>query len=139
MSDEIIAFFVYGTLKRRECREACWPCRPVAVLRATAAGSLWQVADYPAMLAQGETRVLGEIWLFPAHSEQRILNALDEVEGYPDLFTRETIDCATLDGDPIAATTYLYNQPILPSHHPVEANTEGLIEWTGGRSAGQFG
>lgn len=131
MSDEVVAFFAYGTLKRGEVREKHWPCRPIAVLRGSTPGSLWEVADYPGMKIEGVTRVAGEIWLFPAKQEERILAVLDEVEGYPELYSREVVDCETLDGQPIAATVYLFNPPISPSHSPVPADEQGLVTWRG--------
>lgn len=131
MPDEVVAFFAYGTLKRGEVREQHWPARPLAVLRGSIPGSLWEVADYPGLKLEGETRVLGEIWLFPAKQEERILAVLDEVEGYPSLYTREVVECETLDGQPISATVYVYNQPILPSHAAVPADAQGLVTWRG--------
>ncbi len=131
MSDEVVAFFAYGTLKRGEVREQQWPCRPIAVLRGSTPGSLWEVADYPGLKIEGETRVMGEIWLFPAEQEKRILEVLDVVEGYPTLYTREVVDCETLDGQPISATVYVFNQPILPSHPLVPADDQGLVTWRG--------
>ena len=131
MPNELVAFFAYGTLKRGECRENCWPCRPVAVLRGSTPGSLWQVADYPGLKLEGESRVVGEIWLFPAKQEQRLLDVLDEVEGYPTLYTREVVECETLDGQPITATTYVFNKPILPTYAEVPADTQGMVNWTG--------
>jgi len=133
MPNELVAFFAYGTLKRGEVRENCWPCRPVAVLRGSTPGSLWQVADYPGLKLEGETRVLGEIWLFKAKQEERVLKVLDEVEGYPTLYTREVVACETLDGQPISATTYVYNQPILPTHDQVPPDAQGMVTWTGNR------
>ena len=128
---DIVAFFAYGTLKRGECREKCWPCRPVAVLRGSTPGSLWEVADYPGLKLEGETRVLGELWLFDAKHEAKLLEVLDEVEGYPTLYTREVVECETLDGQPITATTYVYNRPIQPTFEKVEADAQGMIDWRG--------
>ncbi|MBI1246766.1 gamma-glutamylcyclotransferase [bacterium] len=130
MPDEVIAFFAYGTLKRGEVRERHWPCRPIAVLRGWTVGSLWEVADYPGLKLEGETRVLGELWLFDAKQEERLLKVLDEVEGYPSLYTRDVVECETLDGQPITATAYIYNRPILPTHPKVPADAQGMIHWT---------
>lgn len=131
MSDEVVAFFAYGTLKRGEVREPLWPCRPIAVLRGWTQGTLWQVADYPGLKLEGDTRVLGELWLFRAKNEAHVLQVLDEVEGYPTLYTRASVPCETLDGQPIVATTYVFNKPILPEYRRIELNSEGLIDWKG--------
>lgn len=131
MPDEVVAFFVYGTLKRGECREQHWPCKPLAVLRGSTPGSLWEVADYPGLQLKGETRVMGEIWLFRANQEAPILEVLDVVEGYPVHYTREVVECLTLDGQPITATTYVFNEPILESHPPVPADEQGYVTWRG--------
>ena len=131
MSDEVVAFFAYGTLKRGEAREPLWPCRPIAVLRGVTPGTLWQVADYPGLTLEGDTRVLGELWLFRAKQEARVLEVLDEVEGYPTLYTREKVPCETLDGQPIIATTYVFNKPILPEYRRIMPDSKGLIDWKG--------
>jgi len=130
--EEIIAFFAYGTLKRRESREKCWPCRPIAVIRATTPGALWQIADYPGMKIDDNSRVAGEVWLFRTEQQQLILSVLDEVEGYPELFDRTSVICETLDGQELAATVYLYNGPIKDSHACVAPDENGIIHWTGG-------
>jgi len=129
---KIIAFFAYGTLKRRESRENCWPCRPIAVIRATTPGALWQIADYPGMKLADDTRVAGEVWLFPAKQQQRLLSVLDDVEGYPNLFDRTSVTCETLDGQEIVATVYLFNRPIEPAHTSVPPDGNGVVHWTGG-------
>lgn len=131
MSDEIVAFFVYGTLKRGEVRQSCWPTRPLAVLRGRTRGSLWQVADYPGLLLEGEDQVLGELWLFKAKQEPRILEVIDQVEGYPSLYSRQTVECETLDGQPISATVYVYNRPIPPTVARVEPDSQGVVHWSG--------
>jgi len=132
MSDAV-AFFVYGTLKRGESRENCWPYRPIAVLRGSVGGTLWQIADYPGLVLGEESRVAGEIWLFTASQESKILQVLDEVEGYPDLFDRVSVECETLDGQPIHATTYTFAKQLKPTYEEVPADANGVVHWRGQR------
>lgn len=72
--------FVYGTLKRGECREACWPRAALTIEPAWTRGSLIDLGPYPALLV-GDDRVLGELWSFTADDIAAVFEALDRVEG----------------------------------------------------------
>ena len=104
--------FVYGTLKRGEAREKCWPRRPLSVEPATVRGRLYDLGPYPALIEGAET-VAGELWNFAAEDLSPTLAALDEIEGYrgreEDQYRRVVIQCR-LPGGEVAAWTYLFSR-----------------------------
>ena len=76
-----VDIFVYGTLKRGECRQDCWPHQPVRVQEAFVRGLLYDLGPYPALIA-GDDWVLGEVWTIAAADRLRTLDVLDKIEGY---------------------------------------------------------
>ena len=97
--------FVYGTLKRGQCREQMWPVAAMAIRDAWVRGTLFSRDDYPAMLA-GNDRILGECWDFPAEAIGEVLHCLDEIEctnqpGQDDLYHRVCLDVFDLAGRPL--------------------------------------
>ena len=72
--------FVYGTLKRGQCREGLWPRLPVSVNPAWVFGTLFGRHDYPAMKT-GSDQVVGELWRFKPSDLDRVLEVLDQIEG----------------------------------------------------------
>jgi gamma-glutamylcyclotransferase (GGCT)/AIG2-like uncharacterized protein YtfP len=106
----VAAVFVYGTLKRGQVRERCWPRKPLDVAPATVGGRLYDLGPYPA-LASGSDRVTGELWRFAAEDIVATLAALDEIEDYrggpEDLYRRAIIECESATGR-ARAWTYLY-------------------------------
>lgn len=114
------SFFVYGTLKRGQCREACWPVRPQQIRVAYAQGELYNLGDYPAMVAGNDT-IVGELWSFPESDIPTTLQVLDEIEGYrdrsDDLYQRVVIACRADSpaGVSVSAHTYFYQYPLQPS------------------------
>ncbi len=133
---EEVHFFVYGTLKRGECREICWPCKPTTVEQAWVYGELYDAGSYPALVS-GHDRVLGELWTFPESRFREIVRVLDEVEEYHpesahNLYNRERIDCETLSGRRELAYTYLYARlHDLPRFPRLARDTEGseFVQW----------
>ncbi len=110
-SDEV-NFFVYGTLKRGECREFMWPKTPSCVEEAWAWGELYDAGSYPALLS-GTDKVLGELWSFSKDDFGTIAQVLDEIEEYRpedpyNLYNREIIECETLSGRRVSAWVYRY-------------------------------
>ncbi|WDQ16821.1 gamma-glutamylcyclotransferase family protein [Rhodopirellula sp. P2] len=90
--DEVVVYFVYGTLCRGQCRQHCWPITPLAVHPAWVQGTLFGREDYPA-LRPGNQRVGGECWFFSKPDAQRVTAVLDEIEvtnqpGHPNLYDR---------------------------------------------------
>ncbi|MEN9523311.1 MAG: hypothetical protein RL065_1688 [Bacteroidota bacterium] len=76
-------------------------------------GELYDIGEYPAALPQGNSKILGEVYL--VHHPRKILKLLDEYEGYDrkkitasEYYRRkETIELN--DGKKIEAWVYWYN------------------------------
>jgi gamma-glutamylcyclotransferase (GGCT)/AIG2-like uncharacterized protein YtfP len=108
--------FVYGTL--RPVLATGWPRNLVGdlevVATATVAGLLYDLGDYPGMVA-GEGVVHGE--LLRIGDEQRLAE-IDSYEecGWPsDLFRREVVQATCADGTRACAWAYFYNAPPGPA------------------------
>ena len=106
--------FVYGTLKRGQCREKCWPVEPVEIVPGWTLGELYDTGPFPAMV-HGEDRVLGEVWMYEADQIARVLQVLDEIEvtnqpGCENEYDREVVNVNLRDGRQLSAQTYIYAQ-----------------------------
>jgi gamma-glutamylcyclotransferase (GGCT)/AIG2-like uncharacterized protein YtfP len=114
MNETPRAVFVYGTLKRGQCREQFWPRAPLAVETALVRGRLVDLGPYPALLP-GDRWIRGELWRFADEDMSETLRVLDEVEGYAglgeDLYRRVVITCHTTEGAEVAAYAYQFAQP----------------------------
>ncbi|MGB1925175.1 MAG: gamma-glutamylcyclotransferase family protein [Rubripirellula sp.] len=93
--------FVYGTLKRGQCRENVWPTAPSKVTPAWIRAALYGRSDYPA-LRPGNDQVLGELWSFTTEKMPSIVEALDRVEGTnqigePDLYVRKCVPTFSIE------------------------------------------
>ncbi|WP_182868852.1 gamma-glutamylcyclotransferase family protein [Rhodopirellula sp. JC639] len=107
----IDSVFVYGTLKRGQCRESCWPVQPLRVTSGWVRGALYGREDYPALLP-GEHHVAGELWTFDAATMPTVLSVLDEIEGTDgnsadDLYHRHWVQVHD-DAGEVIATAYSY-------------------------------
>ncbi len=107
-------FFVYGTLKRGECREFCWPRKPLQVEPAWVFGELYDTGPYPA-LRPGSDAILGEVWSYATADYSVVAHVLDEIEEYravraENLYMRDLLNCTTLDGRILNAHGYIYSQ-----------------------------
>lgn len=125
--------FVYGTLKRGEERETCWPRRPLSIEWATTRGQLRDLGSYPA-LVEGSDAVLGELWQIAADDLAITLETLDEIEGYAqtddDLYTRRVVECRTLANEPRAALTYFFRDPSRIATTPIVLpDQDGFCQW----------
>lgn len=111
--------FVYGTL-RRDCGNDLH--RLIArnsdyIGMATFQGQMYQVADYPGIVASESTldQVVGELYLLS--KTIKLLNVLDEYEEFDaedltaSLFVRNKVD-VNLKGKLINSYAYLYNRPV---------------------------
>ncbi len=126
-------FFVYGTLKRGQCRESLWPVRPVKVQEAWVRGCLYGRSDYPALLP-GEGRVEGELWECPAEEIHRVLAVLDEIEGTDgngpgDLYHRHVVDVFAGDQEVIRAYTYFYHRDPIADGFRRVSEAGGVQVW----------
>ncbi|MCA9137453.1 MAG: gamma-glutamylcyclotransferase [Planctomycetales bacterium] len=112
---EVACVFVYGTLKRGQCRESAWPVRPLDVIDGWVLGNLWGRRDYPALLA-GENRVQGQLWMFETSQIADVLVVLDEIEetdgnAPTDLYHRHLIEVNLQGGQGVRkAHAYFYNR-----------------------------
>lgn len=126
------AVFVYGTLKRGQCRERSWPRMPMGVEAAWTLGRLYDLDPYPA-LVEGSDRVLGELWRFAQEDMPETLRVLDEIEGYlsapGDLYRREVVACTTEGGIVASAFTYFYARPLPADARLVTSNPSGFLVW----------
>jgi gamma-glutamylcyclotransferase (GGCT)/AIG2-like uncharacterized protein YtfP len=127
------AVFVYGTLKRGEVREKCWPKKPVAIEEASVRGALYALDEYPG-LVEGEDVVVGEVWRFAAEDMQETLARLNQVEGFcggaDDEYRRVVIMCETVEGT-VEAWTYLYARVSeLRPDCRVKADANGVCRWS---------
>lgn len=127
------AVFVYGTLKRGQCRENCWPYKPLEVVPATVQGRLYDLGPYPALIV-GDDRILGELWRFRSEHMAGTLSVLDRVEGHDlgdtSLYIRDVIVCEDQAGNRWPAYTYFYAETIdLPADSRVGPNASGLCVW----------
>lgn len=111
------SFFVYGTLKRGQCRDHLWPVSPQTITPAWIRATLYRRKDYPALQA-GEDHVLGEVWAFEASEIPTVIEKLDQIEGTnqpnePDLYHRRVVDCFDLNQGPLGRS-YCYFYAIDP-------------------------
>jgi len=129
-----LPIFVYGTLKRGEQRERCWPYSPLKVEAATTRGRLYRLDEYPAMIA-GDDLILGELWTIRAEHLAETLRVLDAIECFGmddvDLYTRVIVECQGPTGNRQRAFTYYYAAPAeLPAQRRIFPDGEGNCSWT---------
>jgi gamma-glutamylcyclotransferase (GGCT)/AIG2-like uncharacterized protein YtfP len=129
----IESIFVYGTLKRGQCRAQYWPVEPLTVCEAWTLGSLYGRSDYPAMTA-GKHRVLGELWKFSPQEMPGVLERIDQVEGtnqpgHADWYLRVTAQTWSLRGRSLEnAFVYCYaGDPIADGFASVQP--KGPNDW----------
>jgi gamma-glutamylcyclotransferase (GGCT)/AIG2-like uncharacterized protein YtfP len=133
MSTSLCRVFVYGTLKRGQCRERSWPHEPVCVDYAVIRADLYDLGAYPGIVP-GDGLVRGELWqLRPEHMRQT-LSVLDEVEGFEqqedDLFVRRVVSCMLEDGEALSAWTYYYARVTeLRDADRIPSNERGWSSW----------
>ncbi len=136
--EEHLPFFVYGTLKRGEVRERCWPHPASDIVAATTRGALYALASYPALLP-GDDAVSGELWFIRASHMAETLRVLDAIEGFRqgddiDLYVRDIADCVSTDGAKYRAYLYYYVQPVEPSQR-IAPNDQNVCLWTASQNA----
>ncbi len=136
------AVFVYGTLKRGQCRESLWPLRPLKICEACVLGSLFARDDYPAMTA-GQDRVLGELWQFGAAELPMVLKSLDQIEGtnqadVDDLYHRVIVE-AFDTSDHLLGTAYTYRyagDPLADGFELIQPpSKDAYVAWPAGAAA----
>ena len=101
--------FVYETLKRGQCREVCWPAKPLSIHDAEVSGVLYDLGPFPG-LREGVGRVSGEVWEFAPDDMPAVLAALDAIEGYsnsPSDLYRRVAKSVSLGNQEAIAWTYV--------------------------------
>ncbi len=134
-SVDVVGVFAYGTLKRRQCRERCWPVAPKKVVPAWTRGSLYTRSDYPA-LVPGDDKALGELWFYDAKELVQVLEVLDEVEqtnqpGLDDLYRRVVVEAFTLDDHSLGSVfTYHYAMNLIADgFKKIEPLDREYVQW----------
>lgn len=113
--ENIRAVFVYGTLKTGQCRERCWPRRPLEIRAAWTLGELYDTGPYPALFP-GSDKVGGQVWIFDPVDLPAVLAELDDVEEYrpgheaTNLYNRHVVECFDQESNGWSAYTYLYGR-----------------------------
>lgn len=133
MASSALPIFVYGTLQTDGCRAVHWPYPPVAIVRASVLGALFDLGPYPGLVA-GDDRVAGELWYIASRHLPRTLEALDVVEGFAasdnDLYRREQIQVSQFNGASVAAFTYLYaREGELTANRRILPDADGFCRW----------
>ena len=134
-TEMITAVFVYGTLKRGQCRSGLWPAEPSSVQPAWTWGKLFGRSDYPALTA-GQDRVLGELWKFRTDDIASVLKTLDQIEGtnqpgQNDLYVRVSVETWAPDDQPLQqANVYHYaRDPIGDGFVRLVPGDDGFVRW----------
>jgi gamma-glutamylcyclotransferase (GGCT)/AIG2-like uncharacterized protein YtfP len=144
--------FVYGTLKRGQCREKMWPRTPRSIRKGFVFGWLYDLGPYPALWCAecGEPDagqescdwVEGEIWSFHRDDVAETVEELDVIEetcqpGLPNLYDQILVRVYTapLSIDPQAsselALAYQYSRlsDIMPSTRIRPSAKEVSVIW----------
>ena len=100
-----IRVFVYGTLRVGEpYHHLMHACEYLGQRTTLPQYELVNIGRYPGLIQNGTTRVVGDLFLVSSETLQK----LDEYEGYPEDYSRESID---LEGAE-TATAYIYRLSI---------------------------
>lgn len=113
-TQDISAFFVYGTLKKSYLRGGLWPRKPLRIFLGTIQSDLFDLGSYPAA-SPGLQWLLGEIWEFQLEDMEPTIAELDQIEGYyPGRKTNEynrhvvTVEYNGPDNTPHQTQAYAY-------------------------------
>lgn len=104
--------FVYGTLKRGQCREKCWPRAPLSVQPAFVRGRLLCLGPFPG-LVEGEEWIRGEAWKIAHRDLAETIRVLDQIEGFQqpqgaDQYQRIEIELFEHIGEPSVGRAITY-------------------------------
>lgn len=117
MDEPKTILFVYGTLKRRDCRNHVLEGgRFIGTAKTTPDFTLFSCGAFPAMVESDDRRtgVCGELYEVPT---SLLDNRLDYIEGVPTLYDRGTVTLAEVnaenpgpDSEITRATSYIYQR-----------------------------
>jgi len=98
---QTVRVFVYGTLRIGEpYHHLMSACEYLGQCTTKAEFALINLGRYPGIIRDGSTSIVGDLYIVGPQT----LQELDEYEGYPDYYTRESIQLA--DGN--TAIAYIY-------------------------------
>jgi gamma-glutamylcyclotransferase (GGCT)/AIG2-like uncharacterized protein YtfP len=105
-------FFVYGTLKRGQCRESMWPRTPIRILEGRTRGTLLDLVKFPGLILDEGGWVSGELWEIQDQDLIATKQVLDEIEGYQygranNHYDRQRVQVVCVDQE-VEAWTYIY-------------------------------
>jgi gamma-glutamylcyclotransferase (GGCT)/AIG2-like uncharacterized protein YtfP len=103
----MVRIFVYGTLRKGECRHYLLEDSQFIGYAKAKGFLLYNIGAFPGMV-EGSGEVVGEVY----EIHESLLEKLDWVEGVPDLFCRELIEVTLENGQTISAYAYIYNRKI---------------------------
>ena len=96
-----IRVFVYGTLRVGEpYHHLMSACEYIGPRKTLPQYELVNIGHYPGLIGNGHTAIVGDLFLVPTGT----LEKLDEYEGYPEDYSRETVE---LEGSE-TAIAYIY-------------------------------
>ncbi len=117
--------FVYGTLKKGA------PARGIdrwakgaqfigPAVTSKSAYSLYDLGSFPAVVLNGKTRILGEVWAV----DDDTMQDLDRIEGYPAFYKRTLVD--TTQGQ-----SWMYFIPDIENYtaNCIEPDTDQIASW----------
>ncbi len=149
--------FVYGTLKRGQCRERMWPRAPLSIRPGFVRGWLFDLGPYPAMWCAGCHEcdvdsfdddpcqcdwIEGELWSFAKQDMATTIEELDEIEEtnqphvcnlYDQILVRvyESPDSPPAAAPSVLALTYQFSRPsdipLTSRIHPV--TPANVVTW----------
>ncbi|WP_448583996.1 gamma-glutamylcyclotransferase family protein [Thermocrinis sp.] len=96
--------FVYGTLRAGEIRHGLIQHCEFLGLAYAEGYDLYLIYKFPGMVP-GSGRVVGEVY----RVSEKALQALDWIEGVPNLYRRELIKVKLATGEELETYTYIYN------------------------------
>lgn len=103
---ETVKIIVYGTLLRGECNHFFF-CNALSIRPCTISGTLYDTGfGYPAFVPSGTTSVEAEIVMIPKSD----FAAVDDLEGYPQLYKRIEFAAMLSDGTMESGWIYIMNK-----------------------------
>jgi|APSaa5957512493_1039668.scaffolds.fasta_scaffold70672_1 gamma-glutamylcyclotransferase (GGCT)/AIG2-like uncharacterized protein YtfP len=110
--------FIYGTLKKGECREECISGVFLGIRKTLPQYKLFNVGSYPALIEDRKEGISieGELW---AVNEECLKN-LDLIEGHPHLYKRQPVSLYQTDDEDVLLT-YIFQGDV--------DNLEEITHW----------
>lgn len=110
-----------------------WPRPPRSIEVATAAGLLYDLGPYPA-LVPGESVLRGELWEIAPEDVDVTIRTLDAIEGFqqgePDWYRRDVLEARTVRGESRRAHVYYFARlPELVRYPRVSPGADGVCHW----------